>query len=374
MPRTLPWLVPKAEPPDPAPRRQRVKREKTTTTPKREDKSFKRNFLRSSPSPPSSPSHHCPSEEYLIEGFPNDDIYMMVEDELHSIAQDFTRHLHHREYIKQRKEVKLRNQGAIGDLARATAPSLLGEKGLTAAGSSGDGLGRGKRKRMRGVELEEDDEGDDCFVGTSLHGLMLSPRRGPSLVGARGVRSFTRAAAGFSQASGETVMTSRGADDGGLVSSPLRRGVVGQGGEETASEGDDDDDDDLDVQPDSPSRLRRLVRPVRLNPSMDSSPPRISLTPRPRDTARDGSTTSRGSEPTNPRVGDATTRTPTKTHKPKRKSILDDFDELPELSEPDVKVQDHTPSPSIETAQRHVHQRDTEKKRSRLNEVPTFLL
>ncbi|PKY05475.1 hypothetical protein P168DRAFT_124740 [Aspergillus campestris IBT 28561] len=370
MPRTLPWLVPKSEHPDPAPRRQPVKREKTTTTPKREDKSLKRNFLRSSPSPPSSPVHHCPSEEYLIEGLPNDDIYMMVEDELHSIAQDFTRHLHHQEYIKQRKEVKLRNQAAIGDLARATAPSLLGEKGLAAAGLSGDGLGKekDKGKRVRGVELDEDDEGDDCFVGTSLHGLMMSPRRGPSLVGARGVRSFTRAAAGFSQASGGAV-TTRGADDGGPVSSPLRRGVVGQGGEETASEGDDDDDDDLDVQPDSPTRLRRPVRPVKLDPSMDSSPPRVSLTPRPRDTARDGSTTSRGSEPTKPRVGKATTRTRTKTQNPKRKSIFDDFDELPELSEPD-----HTPSPSIETAQRHIHQRDTEKKQSRLNEVPTFLL
>ena len=297
---------------------------------------------------------------------------MMVEDELYSIAQDFTRHLHHQEYIKQRREVKLRNQAAIGDLARATAPSLLGEKGLAgAAGSREGGLGNGKR--VRGVDYDEDDDGgDECFVGTSLHGLMMSPRRGPSLVGGArgGVRSFTRAAAGFLQPSAGTVTTGRGAEDGGLVSSPLRRGVAGQGGEGTASEGDyddDDDDDDLDVQPESPTRLRRPVRPVKQDPSLDSSSPVVSLTPRLRDTARDDSAKLK--------VGEATTRTPTKTDKPKRRSIFDDFDELPELSEPDVKVQDHTPSPSIETAQRQrIHQRDTEKKRSRLNEVPTFLL
>ncbi|PLN82083.1 hypothetical protein BDW42DRAFT_193302 [Aspergillus taichungensis] len=371
MPRTLPWLVQKTEHPDPAPRRHHAKREKTTTTtPKRDDKGLKRNFLRSSPSPPSSPIHHCPSEEYLIEGLANDDIYMMVEDELHSIAQDFTRHLHHQEYVKQRKEVKLRNQAAIGDLARATAPSLLEERGLAggaAAGSREGGLGGSKR--AKGVGFDEDDDygGDDCFVGTSLHGLMMSPRRGPSLVGARGgVRSFTRAAAGFAQPSGATVTTGRGSEDGGLVESPLRRGVVGQGGNETASKGDyddevEDDDDDLDVQMESPTRLRRLVRPVKQDPSAVSSTPRL------RDTARGDSTELR--------VGEATTQAPTKPDRPKRKSIFDDFDELPELSEPDVKVQDHTPSPSIETAQRQrFHQRDTEKRQSRLNEVPTFLL
>ncbi|KAK4693183.1 hypothetical protein P7C71_g4161, partial [Lecanoromycetidae sp. Uapishka_2] len=60
------------------------------------------------------------TEEPMRPGLDADDIYIMVEDEFHSVAQQFTKHLHHAEYIRLRNEAKSRNAGTINSISRPT--------------------------------------------------------------------------------------------------------------------------------------------------------------------------------------------------------------------------------------------------------------
>ncbi|PYI26743.1 hypothetical protein BP00DRAFT_381164, partial [Aspergillus indologenus CBS 114.80] len=171
----------------------------------------RRDFLRSSPTPPSSPIHRCPSEEYLIPGLPNDDIYMMVEDEFYSVAQSFTQHLHYAEYVRRKKEVKAQRQQqqntGLGDLVRRPTDGVTplseerkkrhAQEELAARQRVGlETMNIRKRPVVsddeEGVAEEEEEEEDGAWAGTSLHELMVSPRKNRSLVGVQGIRSATR--------------------------------------------------------------------------------------------------------------------------------------------------------------------------------------
>ncbi|KAF2667273.1 hypothetical protein BT63DRAFT_480272 [Microthyrium microscopicum] len=104
MPRILPWLV-EAE--------TKIKSSPTTKrTQKRRSPSQDAehsDFTDGSPprkrvrQPSSSPPPPLPREEYMIEGYDNDDAWQMVEDELFATAQIFTAHIHRADY-KKRKE------------------------------------------------------------------------------------------------------------------------------------------------------------------------------------------------------------------------------------------------------------------------------
>ena len=106
------------------------------------------------PSSPISPSQQLPSNTSLttalpmMSGYDQDDIYMMVEDEFQSVAQEFTRHLHRAEYRRLRaraKEAKaLRGRNHVedgeggwmagrrgdGDIGNAAAATGIGEMRL----------------------------------------------------------------------------------------------------------------------------------------------------------------------------------------------------------------------------------------------------
>ncbi|KAJ8197719.1 hypothetical protein LV164_001798 [Aspergillus fumigatus] len=202
MPRTLPWLIggAKAEDAKSSTRRREVKHQKgsdhraeeTSKASKSTSRGEKRDFLRSSPSPPTSPIQRCPSEEYLIEGFDNDDIYMMVEDEFYAMAQTFTKHLHYAEYVKRKKEAKLQNAAAIKDLARPTdgvtprsEETKRKEAAATLSARQRAGMEKmgGTRPQLDSDKEEDDTNEDDGLAGTSLQYLMTSPRKARSLVG-----------------------------------------------------------------------------------------------------------------------------------------------------------------------------------------------
>src|SRR4051812_120277 len=42
----------------------------------------------------------------MHEGYDADDIFMIVEDEFQSVAQSFTHHLHHAEYVRMMKKAR----------------------------------------------------------------------------------------------------------------------------------------------------------------------------------------------------------------------------------------------------------------------------
>lgn len=154
--------------------------------------------------PSTSPPPEPPSERFMDEGFDRDDKYRMVEDEFLSIAQRFTVHLHTAEYKRQEKMVKTRNAEAINSILRPVTskmPDHTKRKVESVARS------KSQRAALQTLLLKNPGEGDESddsdgdglpYVGTTLHGLMDSPRgKSKSLATIRSPGAATRAAAGF---------------------------------------------------------------------------------------------------------------------------------------------------------------------------------
>ncbi|MCJ1311838.1 hypothetical protein MMC25_005511 [Agyrium rufum] len=150
---------------------------------------------------------------YMREGEDGDDSYVMVEDEFCLTAKLFTKHLHHAEYVRLKNEAKARNSLHTAAISRPTdsvttmREELKRKKQADAKASKNEealSRLRGMNKRPM-VDSDEDSESDvvnddDPWVGTSLQAFMT--RRGvakTSLAGLEGVRSSTRAAAGYSK-------------------------------------------------------------------------------------------------------------------------------------------------------------------------------
>lgn len=139
----------------------------------------------------------------------------MVEDEFHAVACSFTKHLHQAEYERFKTLAKARNASSTStnprpvDSITAIRLETKKRKEAEARGAKNkvamEQLGN-PAKRMRSEsdssDLEGEDRDDKHWKGTALQGLMSkSPRKNQtSLVGLRGVKSCTRAAAGYSKA------------------------------------------------------------------------------------------------------------------------------------------------------------------------------
>lgn len=130
---------------------------------------------------------------------------MLVEDEFLATAQTFTQHLHHAEYQRLKAVATKREQENRAILRPVDKTSRTSTEGSIS-------LHREQRQRsmkeVMGKAAEEgqtsDREDQDPWVGTELAGLMESPRKARQ-IRAKGMgsgRSNTRAAAGFSKASG----------------------------------------------------------------------------------------------------------------------------------------------------------------------------
>jgi hypothetical protein len=140
----------------------------------------------------------------MREGFENDDIWMMVEDEFQSLAQSFTAHLHRAEYKRLMKKAKEAPPRSLPEpaspISKETQRKLqrraLVDKQNTAlqsvtAASRIDGLS----------DDQEEDKVEDPWRGTALAGLMaLGSQEKTSLKGLEKLPSSTRAAQGFSKA------------------------------------------------------------------------------------------------------------------------------------------------------------------------------
>lgn len=148
-------------------------------------------------------------------GLSADDIYIMVEDEFHAVAQTFTKHLHHAEYIRLRNAAKERNASTITTISRPVdATTTMREE-----------TRRKKEAEARAVKMKaaiesikppkrakdpldesdisdfEEDRQDDPWQGTQLQRFITTSPKKPltGLTGLQGVISHTRAAAGYSK-------------------------------------------------------------------------------------------------------------------------------------------------------------------------------
>ncbi|KAL4919538.1 hypothetical protein BDW62DRAFT_41130 [Aspergillus aurantiobrunneus] len=412
MPRTLPWLIgaskTKRESNSPATQIKRTSnpRVKDETPTKKGALTSGRDLLKSSPSPPSSPIHRCPSEEFLHEGLHKDDMFMMVEDEFYAVAQTFTQHLHYAEFIRRKKEAKLQNAATIADIARPTdgVTPMSDELKKKYVADELSARQRNGLDKVVGKQARDEDAGDDIeensWAGTHLQDLMLSPRRVRSLVGLQGIRSTTRAAAGFSQSSGSDLRGSDVRDN---------EGCVEEGQEKPALPGDtttDDEDLDAGVGQSTPTIARGSHDPSGLGSLRDSSyGMRLSNSMRrtcekgstikvhqstPSITTRNhvssssgslhqssfttGSSEKRSSEDVKDEIGATDSKNIfMNTTQAKKRLKFDDFDELPEPHKPGIQVERQRPQ-FTNSKQKKLNGNDTRLKKSRLNEVPTFLI
>ena len=191
----------------------------------------------------------------------------MVEDEFYAVAQSYTQHLHYAEYDRRKKEAKAQNAATLGELDRPTDGRTAMPKEVQRR-KDAKSLATFQKRALEPVGQEDDGNGeetedDNMWAGTHLHGLMTSPRKSRSLVGARKLKSSTRAAAGFGQANGLSNGEGEVTAGSKLASSSDQIGFRGTfvDHDETASEDDDDLDDQARPKPaaSTPQRERDVA-------------------------------------------------------------------------------------------------------------------
>lgn len=229
----------------------------------------------------------------MIEGFDHDDRYRMVEDEFLAVANDFTKHLHAAEYQRLKALASTRNADMIRTISRPVTGRMtdLVKKRRTAlelAASQRKGIRNalGKRKGRENDD-SDDDDGDLPWAGTSLQGLMESPRKtavplpaGSSLLG-HGERTST------------TRDRPRQTTSLGLSDFASRVGIKPSTSHvESTTDDDDDDDDDLDTQPRFPRRTEKVERSESSALSLNQKAASIDAMARRRESTRPPRSTS----------------------------------------------------------------------------------
>ncbi|KAF4637740.1 hypothetical protein G7Y89_g352 [Cudoniella acicularis] len=174
--------------------------------------------------PSTSPPPEPPPEEFMKEGLENDDKFRMVEDEFLTVAQQFTVHLHAAEYKRVSKLVRVRNAEAINSISRPVAGKMPDQTKRKVEGVNRSKTQKAVLEGLLGKKAEEVSDDSDAeglpYVGTTLHGLMDSPRRkAASLLKAGSIIPTTRAAAGFKKPTTQQNSTST------LPSSPTSKGA-----------------------------------------------------------------------------------------------------------------------------------------------------
>lgn len=139
----------------------------------------------------------------------------MVEDEFHAVAQTFTKHLHHAEYIRLRNAARDRNAPTISNISRPV-DSITTMREETRRKKEAEARGVKMKAALESIKVPkrtkgpfdesdisdfEEDRQDDPWQGTQLQRFMTtSPKKTlTGLTGLQGVRSHTRAAAGYSK-------------------------------------------------------------------------------------------------------------------------------------------------------------------------------
>ncbi len=218
-------------------------------------------------------------------GLSADDIYIMVEDEFLAVAQTFTKHLHHAEYIRLRNAAKDRNASTISDISRPvdsittmreeTRKKKEAEAREVKMKAAIESIKVPKRANISLDESDvsefEEDRQDDPWQGTQLQRFMTkSPKKAlTGLTGLQGVTSHTRAAAGYSKPEKRPPPPTRLFEYARTNAGASKTTTVAQAPSESSS---DTDDDDLDA----PSRI-----PSHPPPRIPSRPPTTAVKPTP---------------------------------------------------------------------------------------------
>ncbi|PNP75641.1 hypothetical protein FNYG_11050 [Fusarium nygamai] len=236
-------------------------------------------------SPSTSPPPEPPKERFMRPGLSHDDRYRIVEDEFVNMAHQFTLHIHTSEYNRLKNLAKHQNADTIREIERPVvgAPTLLTRH------RQEDVRRNAKQRKLLGKDANE--KKDSPYVGSSLQGLMESPRKEHKWISATGLAdtAATRASAGFnSQKISPLRLNQRSS------SSAKKRQITLGDDDET------DDGDNLDLTTPSRPAVTKVARTTHTSsPAMPRSTPRTafstprSLKPAMNTTSRPGSSVKR---------------------------------------------------------------------------------
>ena len=214
----------------------------------------------------------------------------MVEDEFHAVAQTFTKHLHHAEYIRLRKAAKDRSDATMSNISRPvdsittmreeTRRKKEAEAKEAKMKAAIESIKVPKRATLDESDISdfEEDKQDDPWQGTQLQRFITkSPKKNlTGLTGLQGVISHTRAAAGYSKPEKRPPQPTK-LFEPARPNAGASKTIPAPAAADSISDADDDDDD-----LDAPSRL-----PSRPPPRIPSRPPTIAAQSTPVSTSRD---------------------------------------------------------------------------------------
>ncbi|KAH8882620.1 hypothetical protein GQ53DRAFT_457151 [Thozetella sp. PMI_491] len=204
---------------------------------------------RANRSPSTSPPPQPVEEEFMIDGAEHDDRYRMVEDEFISVAGDFTRHLHAAEYQRLKTLAKSQNADTIKNISRPVSGNMTDlvrrrQRALGIAASQRQGI-----QAVLGKPFDADP--NEPWAGTSLQGLMDSPRKSvplkalASAVSAGRTGSSGRAGLDKSTGRGLEIPRRHTLDLGKYNQTTKRRASAVQ--DDSTTDSDEEDEDDLDA-------------------------------------------------------------------------------------------------------------------------------
>ncbi|KAI9821695.1 MAG: hypothetical protein M1827_002276 [Pycnora praestabilis] len=343
--------------------------------------------------PSTSPPPDPPKEEFMLEGLDQDDIYVMVEDEFLGIAKTFTQHLHHAEYVRLKNMAKSQNASTINKISRPVDSRTLMREDLKRQ-KVAKKKSQLQKRTVQGMMAKagnteqdgddsdsEEDKDDDPWIGTTLQGLMTSPRKSQtSLSRLSTVKSSTRAAAGYRKAHssplrdvGSTTLLPYGVPPKSRQS-PME--------EATASE----EDDDLDAPTNGKSMKRRGRDHSSQKPTESSVPQRqkqesiFRQFAHPKDHPKGGGfTTHLPSTPSTPsRIQAArfssSAASPSSPSSRKSAPSFESINYIPNRAALPIDVSLRMKNKMAEfKAAKAKKQRDEKRKSTLLNEIPMFL-
>jgi hypothetical protein len=314
----------------------------------------------------------------MHEGYDADDIFMVVEDEFQTVAQSFTHHLHHAEYVRMKKKARMASPPTPTiplDGMRAETKNKLEAKNLSSRQNRAI-------KDMIGVtglaspEEEEEEKANDPWQGTSLAGLMSTDgtQTRTALIGLEQIPSSTRAARGFGR--GEADSSPKREEDRSILeifggkgsrsraTSPSPQPLIAASSEE--------EDDDLDRQ----SRIKPVVtngKPRLLESERDLNR-KTRVRPRQPSNKLTNSTSPPNSRPsilTKSKVSSTTSQTAPKYSTSSTRRTIDDFDDFRDDDLEDFSAVSRRIFSKTRAKGNNTKEKD---KKSRLNEIPTFLV
>jgi hypothetical protein len=198
----------------------------------------------------------------MVDGYGNDDKFRMVEDELFAIAGKFTAHLHAAEYQRLKRQAKARNADTINSISRPVVAQMTREvsakhERIAKEKKRREGLKRAiTNGRLGGLDLGSNDASP--WMGTSLQGLMESPKESSIPLGRVGASSSRARPAAFSSKSSSSHFRQQESSNRSAAS------LLKNTRPDVMDDVTTDDSDDLDASHQQPASLSRPSVPIRI--------------------------------------------------------------------------------------------------------------